>query len=252
MHLAIDRQACYRLYWRTLQPKLAPGLRDSQQVYEEVLTASARGTQRWLDVGCGHRLLPPWRLDAERALVARSGMVVGVDYDHLSLTKHETLSHRLRCDIGRLPFPDGTFDLVTANMVFEHLDKPEQQLREIYRVLAPGGRLIFHTPNKFGYSTLLARLIPEAVKDKVVYFLQRRAEEDVFPAFYRTNSRSAIRRLARLVGLRVVDIRLICSSAQLIVIPPLVVFELLWLRMLMSKPGKSLRPYLIAILEKPA
>jgi SAM-dependent methyltransferase len=172
--------------------------------------------------------------------------------DHLSLTKHQTLAHRLRGDIGKLPFADDSFDLVTANMVVEHLDRPEQQIRKIYRVLARGGGLIFHTPNKFGYSTPLARLIPEAIKDRLVYFLQRRAEEDVFPAFYRTNSRADIRRLAQRVGFRVLDIRLNCSSAQLIVIPPLVVFELLWLRALMSRSGRSLRPYLIAILEKPA
>src|SRR5262249_62387141 len=115
---------------------------------------------------------------------------------------HQTLTHRLRGDIGRLPFAADSFDLVTANMVVEHLDKPEQQIREIYRVLAPGGRLIFHTPNKFGYSTLRARLIPEAIKDKLVYFLQRRAAEDGFPAFYLAHPRADIPRPAEGLRLR--------------------------------------------------
>ena len=57
-------------------------------------------------------------------------------------------------------------------MVFEHLDHPEKQLREIARVLSKDGKLIFHTPNKFGYATLIARLIAEAIKAKLVYVIQ--------------------------------------------------------------------------------
>ncbi|HTB62367.1 MAG TPA: class I SAM-dependent methyltransferase [Opitutales bacterium] len=46
-----------------------------------------------------------------------------------------------------LPYPDATFDLVTCTEVIEHLEHYRFTLREIYRVLKPGGRLVVTTPN---------------------------------------------------------------------------------------------------------
>ena len=247
----MSRQALYRLYWK-LQARIAPGLIDSQQDYESVLDRCASGDLRWLDVGCGHHLLPTWRFEAEQKLAARAQLLVGVDADQLSLSKHRTIRHRVRGNIGRLPFADGTFNLVTANMVFEHLDDPHGQLREIGRVLAPGGRLIFHTPNKYGYVTVLAKAIPESLKSRLVYLLHQRKEEDVFPAFYKIKSAADISRLAQRAGFAIEQIETSNSNAQFIVIPPLAVLELLWLRFLMSGAGKGLRPNLIAILQKAA
>lgn len=135
-------------------------------------------------------------------------------------------------------------------MVFEHFDNPEKQLMEIFRVLSRGGKLIFHTPNKLGYTTLLARMIPKSIKDRLVYILQGRKEEDVFPAFYRINSKSQIYKLAKLTGFNVLKIKMICSSAQFVILPPIVFLELIYIRFLMSKLGKPLRTNIIAILEK--
>ena len=44
-----------------------------------------------------------------------------------------------------LPFVDGVFDLVDANAVFEHLHDPLRAIKEIKRVLAPGGRYLIDT-----------------------------------------------------------------------------------------------------------
>jgi SAM-dependent methyltransferase len=46
-----------------------------------------------------------------------------------------------------LPFPDESFDLVTCTEVIEHLEHYRSTLREIYRVLKPGGTLVLTTPN---------------------------------------------------------------------------------------------------------
>lgn len=245
----MTRQAFYRIYWK-LEQIITPGLEYSQSIYEDVLNEHCESPLKWLDLGCGHHLLPPWRAQREKTLIDRAGLMVGIDYDHLSLTKHKTINNRVRGDITELPFPDNTFDLITSNMVFEHLDDPEKQLKEVARVLSKGGKLIFHTPNSLGYATCLARMIPGIIKDKVVRILQGRAEEDVFPAYYRINRPSQIRRIAAASGLKVSSIRMICSSAHFVIIPPIVFFELLWIRLLMSKVGRPLRPNIIAILEK--
>jgi len=46
-----------------------------------------------------------------------------------------------RGDGNRLPFRDGTFDIVTMRDVMEHLERPLDALLEARRVLAPGGRI---------------------------------------------------------------------------------------------------------------
>jgi hypothetical protein len=97
---------------------------------------------------------------------------------------------------------------------------------------------------------MMARMIPHAIKDRLVYFLQGRKEEDIFPAYYRINSPSEICKLAKLSNLNISEIKLICSSAEFVMLPPIVIFELIWIRSLMSKAGKLLRTNIIAIMKK--
>lgn len=54
-----------------------------------------------------------------------------------------------KCDISndKLPYKDGTFDVVFSSFVFEHLVCPRFTLKEMYRVLKKGGRVEIHTNN---------------------------------------------------------------------------------------------------------
>jgi SAM-dependent methyltransferase len=244
------RTALYRLAER-LQRRIAPGLRYSQELYEDVLLKHVSSEDDWLDLGCGHQLLPAWRAESERHLAARPRRLVGVDYELPALREHPSIHDRVCGSILTLPFADGSFDLITANMVFEHLDDPEPALGEIHRVLRPGGRVIFHTPNKLGYTTLLARATPEFVKGRLVRLFEGRAEEDRFRTYYRVNSERDVRILASRAGFTVRQVRLICSAAQFVILPPLVIVELLVLRLLLTRPLRNLRTNLIAVLEKP-
>jgi len=51
-----------------------------------------------------------------------------------------------REDLTRLSFPDSSFDLVYASHVFEHIQDDESAIREVRRVLAPGGLAILPVP----------------------------------------------------------------------------------------------------------
>jgi len=244
------RGACFKFYWK-VQKIVAPSLKYSQAIYEDILTSVSHDRSKWLDLGCGHRLLPPWRLEQERLLADAPDLIVGLDYDDPSLRKHGSIPNLVRGDASMLPFPEESFDLVTSNMMFEHLAEPEKELREIFRILKPGGVLLFHTPNANSYGVMLARATPQALKSKVIWLLQHRKEEDVFPTHYRMNTEKTIRGLAGRVGFRVTQLRLIVSSAQLVMIPPLVIAELFLIRFLMTRPGRRWRTNIIGVFTKP-
>jgi 2-polyprenyl-3-methyl-5-hydroxy-6-metoxy-1,4-benzoquinol methylase len=53
------------------------------------------------------------------------------------------------------------FDIVYSRSVWEHLTDPEKVMSEVGRVLKPGGLLILTTPNKYDYTSLVARLTPQ-------------------------------------------------------------------------------------------
>ena len=59
-----------------------------------------------------------------------------------------------------LPFADGSFDLITAFEVIEHLERWPDLLAEAHRVLKPGGTLLVSTPNKAYYAEMRAKVGP--------------------------------------------------------------------------------------------
>jgi ubiquinone/menaquinone biosynthesis C-methylase UbiE len=246
-----SRKALFNLYWK-MERLLVPQLKNCQYSYEEVLNGVVKDNIRWLDLGCGHQVLPSWRFEQEKRLIDKAGMVVGIDADLPSVEKHRSVRALLVGNISALPFQEGCFDLVTANMVVEHLDNPAAQFQEVSRVLKPGGIFIFHTPNAYGYSTVLARLLPEGLKLGLIRVLQGRASEDVFRTYYRANTEANITNLARVAGFVPLEIRSVASSAELAVVFPLAFLELLWIKLTLTKPFRRLRTNLIVTLTKPA
>lgn len=127
---------------------------------------------RALDIGCGAGF-------ASIALAKRGYMVHAVDsvLEMVELTRkgaaREGVGARVECargDINRLAFADDTFDLVVAAGVLPWLQSPEAALKEMCRVVKPGGRLIFSTDNRWGLCWFLDPLtnpLLQPVKDIV-------------------------------------------------------------------------------------
>jgi SAM-dependent methyltransferase len=97
---------------------------------------------RVLDVGCG-----PGTITADLAARAPGGQVTGIDAaaDVLVSARYEAERRGvgnvsfLTGDVYRLDFGDGTFDVVHAHQVLQHLTDPVAALREMRRVCRPGG-----------------------------------------------------------------------------------------------------------------
>jgi SAM-dependent methyltransferase len=152
--------------------------------------------------------------------------------------------------MSALPFPSESFDVVTANMVVEHLEQPIGGFREAARVLRPGGLFLFHTPNVAGFPTSLAKRIPEGAKATLARWLDGRYATDVFPTFYRCNSVAEVERHCEAAGLQPRQLILLSSTAVFAVIPPFALMELLWIRFVQAESRRGLRSNLIAVLQK--
>ncbi len=247
------KQFCYSLYYK-LRDALVPGLNNSQYEYRDILCKVITKETRWLDLGCGHEFFPGWMNEGSevgKELVKNCGQVVGIDCDVPSVKNNHFIQRRLVGDGGFLPFKANSFNLITANMVVEHIEYPDQVLGEIRRVLKPGGMFIFHTPNFLNYMTMMAALLPNGLKLSLIRILEGREEHDIFPTFYRLNTPKAVKEYADKQHLTVQQLVLTKTSAETIMLGPVVVVELLLTKLCEWSVLKNFRSILIGILRKP-
>jgi SAM-dependent methyltransferase len=114
-------------------------------VYIESNRELFRGTV--LDFGCGYGA-------STHCLAESADLAVGVDVSRMCIeSAAATGSPRVRFEHVHdmtLPFPDGTFDAAYSNDVLEHIhvDDAEAHLREVLRVLRPGGKYLLYTPGR--------------------------------------------------------------------------------------------------------
>lgn len=128
---------------------------------------------RVLDVGCGGGYTCEFlaRRGACLSGVDRSAPCIEAARSHAAVSGLE-IDYRVGV-AEQLPFTAGRFDVVICVDVLEHVDRPDDVITEIARVLAPGGIFCFDTINRTFRSRLtmiwlletLLRLIPAGVHD---------------------------------------------------------------------------------------
>jgi SAM-dependent methyltransferase len=168
------------------------------EAYGEFIAEHLHPGVRWLDAGCGSRLLEDDLDPLEDWLVEQCAMIVGMD---VLLRGHRNIGLLVQGSLYTLPFADTSFDLITCNMVVEHLENPARALAEIARCLRPGGAVVINTPNLLNYgvmaNAILSKVIPEKWRLRLVHVVDSREPEDFFPVRYRANT---LRRLTRLLN----------------------------------------------------
>lgn len=155
-----------------------------------------------LDFGAGRGLwatepLAPFSRHL-RSFHERVARVAGIDVDEAVLSNPTLAEAHVIAPGDPIPHPDGTFDLVLADHVLEHVSEQDAPgvAAEVLRVLKPGGWFAARTPNKWGMIGIGARAVPNDLHTRVLRRLQPgRKAEDVFPVEYHMNTRRQLRRL---------------------------------------------------------
>ena len=93
-----------------------------------------------LDIGCGTGTTLHWLRQFSRG--------VGLDFSQLALTRAGArgLDRLVQGGAERLPFAEGSFDVITMLDVLEHIDDEPATLRGMHRVLRPSGSLLLTVP----------------------------------------------------------------------------------------------------------
>jgi len=207
------------------------------QLFAERISAILRVDDNVLDLGAG---------------AGKAKRICGIDLDP-RVVDNPFLDEGQVCDANSIPYPDNSFDVIFSDNVFEHLEHPELVLKEAARVLKPGGRLLFKTPNRMHYMPLIARMTPHRFH-QFVNRLRGRDEVDTFPTFYRANTPQAVKNLASGIGFLVRRVELIESRPEYLRINALsYLVGIAYERLVNSFSGMArFRILLIADLQKPS
>jgi SAM-dependent methyltransferase len=119
-----------------------PSTKEECEHYARYLWAAKRVRGDVLDIACGTgygaRLLEP------------HARVSGADRDEgaVKLARSRAAGKFLVAEVPPIPFTDEAFDFVVCFETVEHIPEDDEFIREIGRVLRPGGQLLISTPNK--------------------------------------------------------------------------------------------------------
>jgi SAM-dependent methyltransferase len=151
-----------------------------------------------LDIGCGVGAFV-------RRLREFSSHVAGIDVDEERVKEGGKALPDLALAVGeRLPFAGGAFDVVLLHEVLEHVSDDQVTLREAYRVLRPGGRVVIFCPNRlYPFETHGIFLGKRYVFGNIplVNYLPDPARDRLVP-HARAYTKPGLRRIYRRAGLR--------------------------------------------------
>jgi SAM-dependent methyltransferase len=169
------------------------------------------GTPRFHDM-CAHHIKPgsailevgPGPENTTSGFLASLGRLTGADVSD-ELRGNPALSERHVYDGVQLPFEPNSFDACVSNYVVEHVKDGAMHIREVARVLRPGGVYVFRTSNRHHYVAVLARLMPHRLHLLLANRVRALGADahDPWPTVYNCNTRRAVHRYAAAAGLEV-------------------------------------------------
>lgn len=118
-----------------------------------LLAANSSRTRLWLEnqafaasVSSGSLVLDAGAGDAPYKPLFAHARYESADFEKVDKPYAQTT---YVCDLRQIPVEDGRFDAIIFNQVMEHVPEPKAVIQELYRVLKPGGRMIYSAPLYF-------------------------------------------------------------------------------------------------------
>jgi len=240
---------------QSTRPDSRPTATYAEAYYRDKLLGLVSPETEWIDLGCGRQLLPEWLRDSEsdqKYLASRCKRLVGIDAVADDVMRHPYLHERVVGNLLRLPFDDNSFSLSTARSVAEHIDQPSRFLSEVFRVLKPGGRFLFATPNYLYYQCFAASLTPRPLKNRIIRMLEGRAERDIFKTYYRMNTRARVGKLIHDAGWQLESLETVEGPDEFVRLGrPIVDLERAITAALRCNWLQSFRAVIVAVVRKP-
>ena len=161
-----------------------------------------------IDLGQGHQrastkgklialsLVPQGQVKKDKIIKKKAALDVGcregIQSEWLKGKGYKVTSIDIQTDYGRivdvnkkLPFKDNSFDLIWCSEVIEHLKNPAKTVKEFYRILRPGGKMLLTTPNSYCWLFRLFSLIglpPKRLqRDDHIHFFHVKDVKKMFP-----------------------------------------------------------------------
>lgn len=184
--------------FNTIVQTYDPSSRDVGTVFlrevEKVVTPSSV----LVDVGCG-------RASYGAEVYSKAKKRIGLDVDEYA--KENPIMDEVHIMTGELfPLPDACADAVTAQWVVEHVEHPDVFLREVHRVLKPGGSFVFMTTNIRCPLIRITSFIPLSVASFIRTKVLNFSHDETFPRIYAMNASHTLKKLAEEHGFEVVTI----------------------------------------------
>jgi SAM-dependent methyltransferase len=153
-----------------------------------------------MDLGCGEEGYLTY-------LLGKAGEIIGLD----DRTLQGPYSRYLQADLNRaLPLEPESVDLAASKFLLEHLEDPARFLRAVGSALRPGGQFVMMTANILYYpyavNFLLARLLPQDMRMRIVEWFSGRPPHDIFPVRYRCNTPRSIRSALEEAGFEILHL----------------------------------------------
>jgi SAM-dependent methyltransferase len=236
------KERCFEIFRRSYPDYVAPDQRYRQAI-EQVL----RPNLPVLDAGCGRKM------EYARLLAPTAAGAIALDYggERVHLDAQDRVLP-VRGDLASLSLRSGSVGTIVTRSVLEHLERPAAVFGEFARVLAPGGAVVTMAPNLFDYASIVSRLTPHSFHAWLVPRVTGSAEEDVFPTFYRANTRRRLRQLAAVAGLAVERLETFCQYPVYLMFSPLLFRAGVAYEKLLSRHESlaGLRGWILSVLRK--
>lgn len=162
---------------------LLPERRPSFAHTMEKVMSHLRGynNPKVLDIGCGCKSGIGRYLKKHRSPV----LIHGADIDEYAL-KNRDVDELFICDAAKMPFEDGSYDVVYSQFLLEHVKDSQKTVDSITRVTAPGGLVALIIPNPTSPASTVAKITPYSFHVFFKRVIQKydNASKSTFPTFF--------------------------------------------------------------------